>query len=134
MELQADIVTFEPCDDEFIAYAFFRAGKASDKHYLAISRSLEPGNEGDVVLELDDQSRQANDGILEWKLDENRLTLCIESRAAKDLGIVGDPIIVVDFAMNRDAREGLERTLSAILGDGLEAGSRPGRAKVSGTR
>ena len=25
MEFQADIVTFETCDDEFIAFAFFRS-------------------------------------------------------------------------------------------------------------
>ena len=43
MEFQADIVTFEPCDDEFIAYAFFRSQNASDKHYLAISRCRSQG-------------------------------------------------------------------------------------------
>ncbi len=134
MEFQADIVTFEPCDDEFIAYAFFRSQNASDKHYLVISRCLEPGNEGDVALELDDQSRSTNDGILEWKLDEHRLTLDLESRAAKDLGIIGDPIIVVRFAMTRDSLEGLERTLSAIFGDRPEPRGRSGRPKVSGTR
>ncbi len=134
MEFQADIVTFEPCDDEFIAYAFFRSRNASDKHYLVISRCLEPGNEGDVALELDDQSRSTTDGILEWKLDEHRLTLNLESRAAKDLGIVGSPSIIVEFTMTRDSLEGLERTLSAIFGERPEPTGRSVSAKISGTR
>ena len=83
MEFQAESVTFEPCDDEYIAFAFFRSENAVEKHYLAINRCLEPGNEGDIALELDDQSRSTSGGILEWELDERRLTLTLESRAAK---------------------------------------------------
>ena len=134
MEFQADIVTFEPCDDEFISFAFFRSENAIDKHYLVISRCLEPGNEGDVALELDDQSRSTNDGILEWKLDERRLTLTLESRAAKDLGIVGSPIIIVEFTITRDSLDGLKRTFAAIFGDSVGCNGRSERTKVSGTR
>src|SRR5271155_5145516 len=115
MDFQAETVTIEPWDDESIAFAFFRSENATDKHYLVISRCLEPGNEGDVALELDDQSRSTRGGILEWKLDERRLTLALERRAAKELGIVGSPIIMVEFTMTRDSLDGLKRTFAAIF-------------------
>jgi hypothetical protein len=134
MEFQADIVTFELCDDEYIAFAFFRSQKAGAKHYLAISRCLEPGNEGEVALELDDQSRATSGGILEWKLDERRLTLALGDQAAKNLGVVGSPIIIVDFAITRDSWDGLERTLASILGNDTECDLRSGAERVSGTR
>ena len=103
---------------------------AVDKHYLVISRCLEPGNESDVALELDDQSRSTTDGILEWKLDGRRLTLTLESRAAKDLGIVGSPTIIVDFTIAQDSLAGLKRTFAAIFGEGLESDARSEREKV----
>ena len=130
MEFQADIVTFEPSDDEFISLAFFRSESAIDKHYLVISRCLEPGNEGGVALELDDQSRSTTDGILEWKLEEHRLTLTLESRAAKDLGIVDSPIIIVDLTIAQDSLDGLKKTLAAIFGESLACNARSEREKV----
>jgi len=133
MEFQADIVTFEPCDDEYIAFAFFRSKNAGEKHYLAISRCLEPGNEGDVALELDDQSRATSGGILEWKLDERRLTLVLSGKAAKDLGIVGSPLIIVDFAISRDSLDGLKRTVASIFGNDPGCDRRSGAERTSGT-
>ena len=116
MEFQADIVTFEPCDDGFIAYAFFRSRNASDERYLVISRCLEPGMKVMWLWNSTIGSRSTTDGILEWNLDEHRLTLNLESRAAKDIGIVGSPGIIVEFTMTRDSLEGLQRILSAIFG------------------
>jgi hypothetical protein len=125
MEFRADIVTFEPCDDEYIAFAFFRSQHTGEKHYLVISRCLEPGNEGDVTLEVDDQSRVTRGGVLDWKLDENRLTILLTDQAAKDLGIGGSPVIVVEFAITRDSWEGLRRTLASIFGKDRECDGRP---------
>jgi hypothetical protein len=125
MEFQADIVTFEPCDDEYISFAFFRSQNTSQKHYLAISRSLEPGKEAEITLEVDDQSRVARGGVLEWKLDESRLTIVLSDRAAKDLGIVGSPVIVVDFAISRDSWDGLRRTFGSLFGEARAWEGRP---------
>src|SRR5579883_1060566 len=80
------------------------------------SRCLEPGKEGDVALEVDDQSRVTRGGVPEWKLDQSRLTILLGDRAAKDLGVVGSPFIVVDFAITRDSGDGLSRTLASIFG------------------
>ena len=87
-----------------------------------------------MALELDDQSRSTNDGILEWKLDERRLSLTVENRAANALGIVGIPSIIVGFTMTQDTLAGLERTLAATFGDRPELRGRSGRARISGTR
>jgi hypothetical protein len=125
MEFQADIVTFEPCDDEYISFAFFRSHNTVEKHYLAISRCLEPGKEGDVTLEVDDQSRVTSGGVLEWKLDENRLSIVLSDQAAKDLGIVGSPVIIVDFAISRDSWDGLRRTFDSLFGKDRECDRRP---------
>ncbi len=81
-------------------------------------------------MELDDQSRSTTDGILDWKLDENRLTLTLENRAAKNLGIVGGTMIIVDFTIAEDSLDGLKWTFATIFGESLECIGRSDRAKV----
>lgn len=125
MKFKADIVTFDPSDDEYIAYAFFRSKDSSDKHYLALSRCLEPGNEGIATLELDDQVRVTPNGVKRWRLDESRLILDLEPEAAENLALDGSPTIIVDFSVAPDSREGLKEALAAILAGSPERDELP---------
>ena len=115
MQFQADTVNYDPCDDEYVAYVFFSGRGAQREHYLVLNRCLQPGNESDAFVELDDQSQCARGGVAGFELHRNRLTLLLEQDASRCLGLAGETHISVDFVVDDEFFRGLNGALRSIL-------------------
>jgi len=117
LRFRADEVTFEACDDEYVAHVFLNGATGPEKHYLMISRHVTPGKESGVFLEYDDQTGVAQDGIARCQLRSDGLTLELQQKAADALGVSNVRRIVVDFDMAATSIPELRKALAAIFAD-----------------
>lgn len=115
LRFRADQVTFSACDDENIAHVYLCSAALPQQHYLMISRCLGSRTKGGVFLEYDDQSQAAQGGVLGYQLQNDRLTLEIERKAAESLGVPEVRRIVVEFELAPASLPELHRALAAIF-------------------
>lgn len=98
MRFLADELDGCSCDEEFLAtfWASTRRDGESSVQYLAICRRIEPGGDGSVQAERDDQSWTADDPVLRATLHADHLDIELTAKGQADLGL-RDPSIRVDF-------------------------------------
>jgi|GEM_PF-5446988 len=117
LRFRAAQVTSEACDDENIAYVFFRSEAFPHGHYLMISRALGSKTKPGVFVEYNDQAQVTVDGISTYQLQEDSLTLEVPPEAAEELGLPDVRQIVVDFCLQSASLSELRRAMMAIFAD-----------------
>lgn len=117
LRFRASHATYEACDDENIAYVFFRSEAFPHGHYLMISRALGSKKKSGVFVEYNDQAQVTVDGISTYQLQEDSLTLEIPPEAAEELGLPDVRRIVVNSDLQSASLSELRRAMTAIFAD-----------------